>query len=245
MNLKSTILVLSAAVTLAASPFASAQVTKQGNGYLFRLKHTPGQTIRYSLVNQMNMAGANANQGGGNQSMTIPLSTRVVSVKGGIATIETSFGPMGGQGQPQKQTVQMDNRGRMQGTAAGGLQNLAGLSMPERPVAIGGRWSDTMKVPSPMGGQIETTTNYRFVGIKSVGGRSVAELAVSMNGKGQGLSISGTGTLNVLVSDGTLWSMSMNQKATITPPANAQRQQGGAAAQPMSFNTTVRITRRP
>lgn len=224
---------------LAAPAVAPAQVTRQGDGYLLRVKFTKGQTIRYTIANSISTSA----QGNSTpQAMSIPLSIRVMSVAGNVATLEASVGPMGGQSQPQRQTMRMDTRGKVVGGPAEGIQSLTGVAMPQGPVRIGQSWKDTVQVPSPLG-PISSTTTYTFRGIKSVGGRSVAELDITMTGKGSSLGLTGSGKVQILVSDGTLQGLNMTQRATLSG-AIGQAPNSRQPARPMTFNTTVRVTRR-
>jgi|GEM_PF-665549 len=237
MKQNTAVLSLLAVGAIGLSSIAPAQVTRQGNGYTLRVKYQTGQTIKYTLANSMVTPGAKSPA----PAMSIPMTIRVVSVTKGVATLEASIGPVPGQGKPQTQQMKMDSRGRVVGGPAAGLQSLSGVAMPDKAVTVGQTWKDTAQVPSPMG-PISTTTSYKFLGIRTVGGKSVAELSMSMSGKGSSLSMNGSGRLQILVSDGTLYGMTMTQKAML--PGNMGGPAGGKTpSKPMTFDTLVKITR--
>jgi hypothetical protein len=64
-----------------------------------------------------------------------------------------------------------------------------------------------------MQGDKKITATYVFNGIKTVGGKSVAELAVKTTGQA-----SGSGTMLLLTSDGTLLKSQLNMSLTMTGP---------------------------
>ncbi|MBL8048878.1 MAG: hypothetical protein JNJ45_09375 [Chthonomonas sp.] len=197
INLKALSLLGVAGLVLAGAETTQAQITKQGDAYLFRIKFTPGQTIKY-LMN-MNMTGTPQPM---NMNMTV--SQKVKSVKGTTATIEATTSGIPGQ-KPMTQTMTIDNRGRATGAgAAGGSQ----VAYPEGPVKVGQTWKGQLPgMGQGMGGD----ATYKLVAIKTVNGKQVAQVSLSMNlSQGTAMKMSGTGTMYIFMSDGSLSTMSMN-----------------------------------
>lgn len=175
------------------------QIAKQGGGYLFRTKYKAGQTVRYTMLLSSTSGGQTV------LNMETPLVMATKSVAKGVATIEVSTGPakMNGQsqGKVDKQTVKMDTRNR----PVGGQSNFEGFgsfAYPEKPVAIGAKWSQKVDMGTAMG-QLKMDANYTFVGIKTLGGKQVAEIRTTMSGNMMG-PITGRGTSYIVLADGSL-----------------------------------------
>lgn len=191
---------------------AVPQLTKQGAAYLFRAKYTAGQTNRYTMTMNSTMNG---------QSMLLmetPLVLKTVSVAKGIATVEVATGPakMNGkaQGQVDKQTVKMDNRNRPQGGQSS-FESFGSFAYPEKPIAIGGKWTQKMDMGTAMGG-MKLDATYTFVAIKTLGGKQVAEIKSIMKGTMMG-PITGTATTYIVLADGSLHSSSVQMVMNINP----------------------------
>lgn len=216
---------------------ALAQTTRQGDAYLMRMRFVPNTTMSYQV--NTSITPANAPQGkAAPQGMSFPMSIRVISVnRQGVATVEYSIGPMtmGGQksGQAQTMRAEMDNRGRLVGNSNPQLQGLSSMTLPEGPVRLGGTWSAKIAAPGmPGGGGLDAT--YRLQSIQGTGARQVAVISVTTSGTIGGMQVSGSGTMNIRMSDGSLESATLNQR--ITAPA-----QGKGA--PMTLNSVTRMTR--
>lgn len=210
---------------------AEAQVTQRGNGYLFRQKFTPGQTLRYTF--RVNTIGA---MPGSNKPMTLvmPMAMKVVSVRAGIATMSITRGAMSMNGQRMGAntsppvTIKMNNQGKVVQGPAGSSGSLAVL--PANPVPVGGTWTST--VPIPQMGQAKAT--YKFLGISNVGGRPVARIGMSMSSLGA-TRMSGTGTTLISVADGSAVSANMNMNLTM--PAARQ------GTKPQTMKMRINISR--
>jgi hypothetical protein len=191
---------------------ANAQIVKQGNGYLYRMKHAVGKTLKYGVISTLSSNEA----GGSSMKLNLPMVWKTVAVKNGVATIDTSVGPIasGGSnlgGQPVRNRIQIDTRGRLIGKAGSGQQLMPAL--PDKAIRIGQSWSASAPIELPMQGDKKITATYVFKGIKTVGGKSVAELAVKTTGQA-----SGSGTMLLLTSDGTLFKSQLNISLTMTGP---------------------------
>jgi len=187
-----------AGAVLVSGTTTQAQVSRSGGGYLFRMKFTKGQKMTY-------MMSMNTSASGMAQPMktSVPMTMTVMSVQGNVATMKMTMGAVMGQ-KPRDITVKMDNTGKL---VSGNMQGLNGVSAtyPKNPVAVGGSWKNTTAFPLGPGGNLDSTTNYKFKSIKNVGGRQVAELYVTMTGKSQQFKMSGSGTMLILMADGSLW----------------------------------------
>jgi hypothetical protein len=223
---------LLAASYLALPTLAEAQVTKKGSAYQFRTKFKKGQVIKYQFDTTI----------AGPQAMTIemPMKMSVLNVVKDIADIEATVGPisMNGKamGQPgtgvQTQTFKMNNMGKVVGNNAKAVG--LGASLPEKPIPVGGTYTATLPLgPAAGGGNAKAT--YKFKGIKNVDGRPVAELAVTVASAGT-QKLGGSGTIFLLVSDGSLHKANLDMQ--MTPPTGASK--GSSPQQPVKFNIVMK-----
>jgi hypothetical protein len=209
----------------------AAQITRQGDGFLFRAKWTKGQTMRYNMATSMGGAQGSKSTP---TAMNMPMVYRVADVKGGVATVEMTIGPMSGMkgAEPEKVSVRIDQRGRI----VGGDERIRQMSMsssiefPERPIRLGHTWTTDQRVQG-----MSVRSTYRFAEMKTIGGRQVAVLTFQMSGDGQGgMKISGDGTIMLRAEDGSMHSMSSNPTMQMA---------GSGKGQPMTIKTSVSITR--
>lgn len=219
-------------VAIVSPYWANAQVTKQGDRYLFRMKLTKGATASYRLT-----TAANAPGGGQNSfAMTMTMKSKVLSVSGDVATVEYVVTPAKGSPggtTPQKMTMKVNTRGKV----VGGDKQMAQMGMqsalPDKPVAVGGSWTDTIPVQTAMG-TITTKATYRFTGISNRAGKPVANIQLNMTGSGAGMNFTGTGTLAIRMGDGSLDNLTMQQKMKVG---------GGNSGQPVNVTVNVTMTR--
>lgn len=185
---------------------AHAQVTKQGQGYLFRMKFTPGSTIRYTITSTVNPPAGTKNAKP--MTFSMPQTMRVKSVDKGIATIESTvdMSSMSPNAKPQTTTIRMDSRGNLIGNTQG--MSSMSTSFPQGPIRIGQSWNAKM---NQQGMSFDGT--YTLKSVRRVGSQELAEIAMSIKGGGgQAGTISGTGTMQVRTSDGSLQGMNMNMR---------------------------------
>ena len=204
-----------------------AQISKQGDGYLFRMKFTPGAKASYTMT--MSGIGAPGAAGGGN--MTMKLVQVVKSVANGVGTIE--FTVSGGMvPKPMVQTMKMDGRGKVVGGGQN-MQQIQQVELPANAMKIGSTWKGQMKSATQMG---EMTTNYtyKFVGLKKIGKNDCAQIFVTNTATGASLKTSGSGNVFLRLADGSMETMNMNQKVTISNPQTAK---------PMTINPTMTMAR--
>jgi hypothetical protein len=207
---------------------AGAQITKQGNAYLFRMKFTKGQKLNYTITSAAqvpnNPAGMKA---------VVPMSMTVQDVKGNVATIQMVTGPMTVNGKPfgQQQTtvVKLNDRGKPVGGATPGQQ--VATQLPEKPLKVGESYTSSNTV-NMMGQQFAVKSVNKFLGIKHVGSRNVAAIATTISGSGA-MKSTGTGTAYLDLADGQLVSMNMNQNLTM-----------GQGAQAQTIKSVVNVTRK-
>lgn len=190
---------------------SSAQITRQGSGYLFRMKFVTGQVMKYSVVSTM--GGINA--GGKPMEISLPMVWKVASVAGGIATVDTTVGPVtvGKQTmmQPTKNRVQISSQGKVVGNTGVGQQ--VAPSLPTGPVKIGQSWSSSSAISTGMGPAQDVKATYTFKGLRSIGGKQVAELSVLTTGQA-----SGKGAMFLLVSDGSLFQSRLAMDLKVQSP---------------------------
>lgn len=199
---------LGTSLAIAPSP-SEAQVSKSGSKYLFRINWAKGKTYKWKVATSFTTPGAAKAQ-----SYNSNYSAAVKDVKNGIATVTFTTGAMPGQPAPAPTTVKIDNRGKIQGSA-GGLEQVQ-AQMPAEPIAIGGKWSSTQKMGTGPAAGMTVATTYVFKGIKTVGGKQVAEISASTKTTGNpSMTGSGTGTMLVDMADGQLRSFTMSQNMSI------------------------------
>lgn len=182
---------------------ASAQVTKTAKGYVFRQAYPVGKTLVFNM---------NGDLGFGGQSfkMASPTKVKTVSKKGDVYTLEVTSGPMTMNGKAQSMngqapkattsTMKITSAGKIVDGAAKGPYNImGGMTMPEKPLKVGDKWTGNMNMPQMGGGAVKAT--YNFIGLKTINGKQVAQIGVNLVASGMG-EMKGTGTMNILVADG-------------------------------------------
>ncbi|MFZ4509137.1 MAG: DUF6263 family protein [Fimbriimonas sp.] len=228
MQLKKLVTLGSLGLLLAAT--ASAQITKSGSTYNFKMKFTKGQVIKYSIDVKNQMGGPS----GQTMQMAIPMSQTVKSVSGGTATISMTLGPIQSGGREmmkaQTQEMQMDSAGKPVGGGKGMTSNFS--SLPSKPVRVGETWTASVDINAGvMPAKAQGT--YTFVGVKKVKGVEVAEIAVKLTGQG-GPKISGTGTTLLRVADGSIEATNLNIQTSVANPQSKE---------PMQISQVIKVTR--
>ena len=212
---------------LVVASSGQAQVAKSGQGYLFRMKHKAGATMKYGVTSTISGMSAS----GQPVKISLPMNWKVLKVVNGIATIDTVVGPvvMGGStvGQATKNQIQIDSRGKLTGQAGTGQQVTP--TFPDKPVKVGQSWSAAAPIDLPMQGQQKVTATYTFKGLKTVAGKQMAELAVKTTGQA-----TGSGSMLILATDGSLY------KSSLTLNLKMQ----GSDGKPTSYKITALINRR-
>lgn len=220
---------------LVAVGFADAQVTKQGNGYLLRMKFTPGQTSKFNIAMDTSAAGQS-------MKMAMPMTQKVVSVKNGVADLTMNVGPMSMNGKPMNTQVQtinvsMDSTGKVVKGAPMG-QTGTQVSLPEKPVKVGESWTVNTKTQAGMGGNMDVKATYTLAGFQTVAGKQMAKLNVKMSAGGQ-MTMKGDGTMLLLMTDGSLHTANLKMNMTMPQPQG----QGAQGGQPMNIVTNMTIKR--
>jgi hypothetical protein len=222
---------LAAAVLIA--PNADAQITKQGNGYLLRMKFAPKMSATYSMVSKGSGAGQTF-------TTTMTVKQTVQSVKNGVATMVYNVSGMTMNGQkstqtPQAITVQVNNRGKIMGNSTGNQMMNSSIELPAGPVPIGGKWSAKMTVPAGPMGNLTMNSNYKLSGVKTVNGIPCAVIEVSGTGKSAQMNVTTKGTLLLRLSDGSLQSTNQTQTMAMTMG-------GGQSGKTQTINVTNTMT---
>lgn len=195
---------------VAAVP-ASAQITKSGAGYLFRMKFTKGMKLPYQMVSltpePINSFDPKRVEG--------PFTMTILDVVNGIATVRVDSGPFSLDGKSINKTntaqVKMNDRGKIVEGAAGAAQMNGGIVLPDKPLKAGESFEATTSIPV-QGRTMTIKSRVTFAGIKSVRGKQVAEMKVTVSGTGL-LPTLGTGTQLLDLADGQLLSARIDQQA--------------------------------
>lgn len=190
------------------SSFATAQVTKAGNGYLLRVKYSKGQSIQYSSTTSI--AGMVAEAGKSTvYKVVMPIKMKIDTVVKGIASSTVTVGPatMSGSVIQQVRTLKMQlntlNKAANSTTAPTFL-----AALPPKTVKVGAKWSASAPMetmPGQQSGRLNAV--YTFEGVKTVDKKSVAMISYTISG-----SAAGKGMILVLASDGTLYRNSAKVK---------------------------------
>lgn len=237
-------LVIGAPVLIAQE--ASAQIRKQGNGYLMRINWQKGKVYNFNVKTSFTMPGPGAT---GSRSQPQPMSMsstaalRVTGVRNGVADVEvttTSPAMSGTQSTPQKATVKMNNRGVVQGQGTTSVV----ASLPEKPVAVGGTWTSTVTSPSPMGGRATVNSRNTLKAVRQAGSRQIAEITTTGTVKGGGMSGTTRGTFTIDMADGMVVSYRVTTNMSVTMPAGNASGQQAAKPQTMNIPMTIEMTRR-
>lgn len=217
---------------LLATANANAQVTKVGDGYLFRVKYAKGKTTHYQMTTKTTLPPGAAGPSSTKpmtMSMVAPLTMTVVSVQGNKATVKSDVGAMTMNGQPMSKPssteMTIDDRGQIVGKVKGagagmGMENLSG-TLPDKPLKVGQSFTAN-RTMTQMNQNIQMKATSTFVGIKNVGGKQLAEMALKISGTGSA-TMSGTGTSYYNLADGSLNNMSMITSMTMAIPGQPQK----------------------
>lgn len=211
-------------LVLAAPVLSEAQVSKQGNKYLFRMKFAKGQKANYKMVSESTGMGSQA------ISTSMTMNTLVKDVKNGKASMEVTMGSILMNGKPmgqggQKQTVELDATG---GSLGAGMGSVGG-NFPKQAIPIGGTWKATVPVQAGGAGGGNMNSTYKFVGFTNVNGKQLAKIAITVSGFS-----SGSGSMLVDPKDGSMISTNM---ATTTKIGNPQ------SGKPMVLQSKIKVTR--
>jgi hypothetical protein len=215
---------------LMLSQTSTGQVTKSGQGYLLRMKFTKGQTLNYRLnMNMTTPMSTNA------MNIVGPIKMTVASVDKGVATLNTTAGPFtsGGKalGKQETATIKQDTMGRIVGGDANQIQSF--VSLPQKPVKVGESWTATNKINAGPAGAMTVNAKYTLKSVGNVNGKQVANIAVSLSGAGQ-MKVNGSGSVQMLVSDGSLMDSTTTLNMTMNNPQNGQS---------MTMKATSKLTR--
>ncbi len=232
-------LTVASATLLGLAAFGAAQVTKVGNGYDIKVRYQAGKTYNFALATAVTMQSGPGGKPAA-QNIRIGLNQKCTGVQNGVATlVVSSTGGPGGATKPQ--TVKVDSRGKIVSGAPSQFTFLNGF--PARPLKVGETWRSTTAFPMGPAGSGKANVAYTFRGLKSVGGRQVAQIdyAVTMAG---GIAMSGRGSSFLDARDGQLTSSSLTGGMTINPAAmGARPQPGRPAPAPMKMGLKVDMKR--
>jgi len=216
---------------------SSAQVTKSGAGYLFKVKYQPGAVSSYKVDTISAFGGQKMN-------LSMSYTQRVQSVRNGVAKLDLTMsapvlnGQVMSQGQKaQTASMSVDTKGNtVDGVGAnpGGSMNFAA-----KPVPIGGTWTGktSLGAAAAQGGAVDAT--YKLVKITNYRGKSAAVIQSTMKMTGAG-GMTGTGVSYINMADGSL--IDSNLTMTIVMPAGAGGP-GTSSTTPTNVTAKINITR--
>ncbi len=219
--------VLALLLTTAMIASASAQITRSGRGYLFRIKFQQGAVTRYNTtVSHPAEGGVPA------LKVSLPIVQTVTGIHNGVANLVVRQGPMVINGNPYGpiSSIQMkvNSRGKLVGGEIGANSGIT--AFPETPVRTGQTWGATVPIAAMgamSGGASVVTATYRFIKITKHNGRQVAELHVSYSSKGV-TPLQGAGVTYLALTDGIVLASTMKMDVTL-----------GKSADPTSVNVVV------
>lgn len=213
-------------VTIGAHP-SEAQVAKVGSKYQLRIKWVKGAKFGYNLA--VKTAGSSSAP-----SLT-GLDYNVTGVSGKTGTVEVSVRQGGAA--PQKETVKIDDRGRMTGSStAAGFSNI--LEFPAEAIAIGGTWTTKASMPGVGSGMMNGTSKNTLKGLKTVNGKQYAHVYSALTTSGGGLDGSGKTDSLISMSDGHILKMTMNMKMSL------KTKDSKGKTQTQSIDVVVTMTRK-
>lgn len=213
-NFSKTICAFGAIILFAAAP---AQVTKHGNGYLFRMKYSPGKKVTFKVVSSGSVQGQSFKS-------DMSISQTVKKVNKGIATISASLSDVkitfGSRTMTQPipanlkhVTLDMDAQGHVKGNSAA-TQQQTSIAYPDKPIAIGSSWNSVTTVPRPGGQTMKVNATYKFLGLATVDGQKAAKIQMTLKGTGQ-TAMNGSGISYIALSDGWMLKSSTNMTVSM------------------------------
>jgi hypothetical protein len=180
-----------------ATPSTSAQITPKNGGYLLRMKFVKGSVQKYTMTSTMPMMKS---------PMTASMTNTVKAVSNGIATVQTEVKSSQGN---NKTEVQIDSMGKM---VKGNSMGVNPTTLPKDPVKVGQSWKGSMPLPQG-GGRIDAV--YKLAGVKTVGGRQVAEVTMTLDGAMGPSKMKGAGRMTLAMGDCSLVNSVMNINFTM------------------------------
>jgi hypothetical protein len=192
-------LLLIAALAIATT--AAAQVTKTKDGFLLRTKWKKGDAYSFAMV-------TTAEFNGQKMPMNGEVAMKATAVTNGIADILVT-GNMPPRG-PFSATTQADDRGLVSTDER--VAEL-GTRLPEKPVKIGGSWTDTRDL-TEAGVEMDVKTTYTLKGLEIVDDVPCVVIAVSIKTSGTA-NATGTGTTYIETRNGQLFKSEMKMNIVV------------------------------
>ncbi|MCW5942278.1 MAG: hypothetical protein KIS66_08595 [Fimbriimonadaceae bacterium] len=224
-------LVLVGFLVLLIGGVGQAQIAPRGKAFLFRLKLAKGRTLEFTQTTTV------VTKAMPKQTLTGPFRMSALDVKGRLTTLRIVVGPMSLAGRTvtakQVATLTVNDRGETVSGAAAEIQTF-GASLPESPVKVGDRWSESTNLPVASGPATTVETTYEFLGVRTEGPRRVALLGVVLRGRG-GIQLNGKGTVRLDCADGTLLKYEVVSNLNLGP---------GSGPEVRATSTTV-VARKP
>lgn len=182
---------------------ALAQITKSGQGYLFRYQYVKGKTYKFAMESVAKNSGLNMNVGLKFKVTVLKVGPKTSRLKYVIDSMTQNGKPIG---RSQTAEVEIDRRGNVVGDA-GTVQQLGNVAYPQEAIAVGKSWTRNVN-SNAMGFQMNLKGVYKLTGFKKIGAKEYAVLAVSMKNTGD-FTVDGTGTMLVDREDGMVYDYKM------------------------------------
>lgn len=180
-----------------------AQVTKSGQGYLFRYNYAKGKTYRFAMESVAKNPGMNLNVGLKFSISVLSVNPKTAKLRYVVESLTQNGKPMG---RSQTFEIEMDRLGNVVGNS-GTVQQLGNVAYPKEPVAVGKSWTRSVN-SNAMGLNLNLQGTYKLTGFRSIKGREYAVIAVSMKNTGD-FTVDGSGTMLVDRADGILYEYKM------------------------------------
>lgn len=179
---------------------AVAQVERVGDAYQLRLSLTPRETYEYDIRTSI---------GGDTYRVDFGLRMEVLDRVGDRWRIRVSN--LENAPRSTDPIMSMDRRGRVTGNQGA---NLPAFNYPESPIRIGDRWTGTQRIEQPGLPALSVESVYTLRSVTRIGGREVATLEVTLRTRGEGITGSGTGTMQIDAATGMLVESEIRQTLT-------------------------------
>lgn len=163
--------ILFAGLALASVAGAQAQVTKQGQNYLFRYKYAKGKSFTTNISATTSVTGIELPKGQkASDTQNLKVVVNVTDFAKDIATLKVTVSQNGKSEAPQ--TIKSNTRGKVTGANDAG-NNIGVFIYPEKAIPVGHKWNAKTSMKQ---GQvtIATDTNYVFKGFKDLNGKKYA-----------------------------------------------------------------------
>lgn len=179
---------------------ANGQVTNRHNRQLLRYRWIPGRELHYTIKTW------DVGKPGNEKLVDVTIGP----ITNGRATIDVRLGCRGGTCVPQYKTIESDSMGGVpEGDA---ISDFPLFRLPREAVAPGATWTAHQVFNN---GRETVDSRYKFVGLKKVGGKTVAEIRDNFLLNVHGRKLSGERSVELDLSDGMPRTSSIRNEANV------------------------------